>query len=83
MTMLSFHMKTILISDFKAQCIAIINEVHQTKDTIVITRRGKPVAKLEPFVFEEPERKLGNLKKMRIEGDIVHTDFSEEWEINR
>ncbi len=75
-------MKTILISDFKAHCIAIINEVNQKKTPVIITRRGKPLVRLEPFVTEEPKRSVGKLQRMRITGDIVNTDFSDEWEIN-
>ncbi|MBA7662835.1 hypothetical protein ES703_70868 [subsurface metagenome] len=76
-------MKTVYISDFKARCIAIINEVNQTHTPVIITRRGKPVARLEPIQKEKPERVLGNLGKMLIKGDIVHTDSSDEWNINQ
>lgn len=76
-------MKTIIISDFKARCTAIIDEVNRSKDSVVITRRGKPVAVLEPYGKEKAERRLGNLGRMKLHGDIVHTDFPEEWEVNR
>jgi len=75
-------MKTVIISDFKAHCIAIINQVNQRKEPVIITRRGKPVARLEPFSKQRPERKLGQMKQMEIVGDIVNTDFSDEWELN-
>ncbi len=76
-------MKEILISEFKAKCIAIINEINRTRDYVIITRRGRPVARLEAIGDERLSRKLGKLRgKMRIKGDIVHADFSSEWEIN-
>jgi prevent-host-death family protein len=71
-------MKTILISEFKAHCAAIINEVNKNKSSVVITKRGKPVARLEPFEAEKPTRKLGQLQKMKIMGDVVHSDFADE-----
>ncbi len=75
-------MKEILISEFKAKCIAIINEMNRTRDSVIITRRGCPVARLEPIGDERPSRKLGKLAgKIRIKGDIVHADFSTDWEI--
>lgn len=71
-----------MISEFKARCIAIINEVNQTHSPIVITKRGKPIARLEPFGDKKIERILGNMGKMTIKGDIVYVDSSEDWELN-
>ncbi|MCK5569356.1 MAG: type II toxin-antitoxin system Phd/YefM family antitoxin [Spirochaetes bacterium] len=77
-------MKKVMISDFKAKCIAIIDDINRTRDYVIITRRGRPVAKLEPVGEEKPPRQFGKLQaKMRIKGDIVQTDFSSDWEINR
>ena len=76
-------MREILISEFKAKCIAIINEVNRTRDHVIITRRGCPVARLEPIGSERPSRKFGKLKeKMKIKDDLVHVDLSSEWELN-
>jgi prevent-host-death family protein len=76
-------MKTVTISEFKARCIAIINEVSQTHSTVIITRRGIPVSRLEPVNDSTLERVLGKMGKMTIQGDIIHTDFSDEWEMNK
>lgn len=76
-------MKTVIISEFKARCTAIIDEVNRSKDAVVITRRGKPVAVLEPYGKEESKRRLGNLGRMKLNRDIVYTDFPDEWEVNR
>ena len=76
-------MKEVLISDFKAKCIAIIDEINRTRDYVIITRRGRPIGRLEPIGEEKPPRQFGKLKaKMLIKGDIVQTDFSSDWEIN-
>jgi prevent-host-death family protein len=80
--MLIYSMKSILISEFKAKCIAIINEVNQTNTPIIITKRGEPIARLEPFKSSRPERVLGTQQKMQIAGDIVHAEFSKDWEMN-
>ena len=42
-------MKTIQAGKFKAQCLALLDEVAQTHEQLVITKHGKPVAKLLPF----------------------------------
>ncbi|MDA0347614.1 MAG: type II toxin-antitoxin system Phd/YefM family antitoxin [Verrucomicrobia bacterium] len=74
-------MKTILISEFKARCIAILKEAQRTREPVLVTRRGHPLARIEPVYDNPPPRKFGALKsRMRIKGDIVHSDFDSEWE---
>jgi prevent-host-death family protein len=41
-------MREIGISEFKANCLAVLNEVNKTKKPILITRHGKPVAEVVP-----------------------------------
>jgi prevent-host-death family protein len=64
-------MKTIPAAKFKEQCLAILDEVDE--EGIVITKRGKPVAKLVPIRAESAEL-IGALKdKLEIKGDIIST----------
>jgi len=73
-------MKTMIVSQFKAQCIAVLKEAQRTHEPVLVTRRGHPLARIEP-VCESPPRKFGALKgQMRIKGDIVHASFDGEWE---
>ena len=46
-------MKTIAAGTFKAQCLAIMDEVQAKREAVVITKRGKPVAKLVPVEKEK------------------------------
>lgn len=48
---------------FKARCLALLDEVAQTGRPVVVTKRGKPVAKLVPV--DEPKR---------IEGSVLRCD---------
>jgi prevent-host-death family protein len=41
-------MKEIAISEFKAKCLAILEQVNKTKHPVLITRFGKPVAEVVP-----------------------------------
>jgi prevent-host-death family protein len=41
-------MRSIKASDFKAKCLAILDEVHETGEPVMILKRGQPVAKLVP-----------------------------------
>jgi prevent-host-death family protein len=57
--------------EFKAKCLHLLDEVQQSRQAIVITKRGKPVARLVPL-DEEPPAIFGRMKgTVKILGDIV------------
>ena len=75
-------MTTLMASDFKARCLAIIEKVHSDGETVLVTRRGKPLVRVLPAI-ECPahSRKLGTLTgEATAKGDIVHAGFEHEWE---
>jgi prevent-host-death family protein len=64
-------MKQISVSQFKANCSALVEQVRKTKRSIQITRRGKVIAEIRP-VASEKSRGLGRMKgTAEIVGDIV------------
>jgi prevent-host-death family protein len=73
-------MKTIPAGKFKARCLAIMDEVQAKRQAVVITKRGKPVAKLVP-VEQEKDDIFGFYKgKIKVTGDIVSPAITpEEW----
>ncbi len=63
-------MKKMPAAEFKARCLAIMNEVCASGEAVVITKHGKPVAKLVP-AKRDPARLFGYLSgEVRIVGDI-------------
>jgi prevent-host-death family protein len=75
--------------EFKAKCLAVLDEVKQTGEPLVITKRGKPVARLvapvEPSLKESPESIFGCLRGLiNVSGDLgdlVEPIFPiEEWD---
>jgi prevent-host-death family protein len=63
-------MKKIAAGEFKARCLALMEDVRTTRQPIVITKRGKPVAKLVP-VEEAKDDFIGRLKGVfKVVGDI-------------
>jgi prevent-host-death family protein len=73
-------MKTMGAGAFKTQCLSLIDEVYDRNEEIVITKRGKPMAKLIPLEDKKPESVLGSMKGMfKIVGDIV-SPITEPWE---
>jgi prevent-host-death family protein len=64
-------MKKIPAGVFKAQCLAIMDEVQARRETVVITKHGKPVAKLVP-ASEEGDDIYNFLRgKGEIAGDVI------------
>jgi prevent-host-death family protein len=41
-------MQTISAAEFKARCLTLMDDVNRTRETLVIAKRGKPVARLVP-----------------------------------
>ena len=75
-------MKTMAAGKFKATCLAVMDEVQAKREPVVITKNGKPVAKLVPVLLEEPDPIFGFYKgKLEIIGDVVSPGFdADEWE---
>ena len=42
-------MQTMAISQFKAQALKILDQISQSNETIIITKRGKPLAQITPY----------------------------------
>ena len=71
--------KTIAAGEFKAKCLHLLDEVAQRRTPLVITKRGKPVAKLVP-IDEKPVDIYGRMAgTVRILGDIVSPLDDLEW----
>lgn len=63
---------------FKNTCLALMDRVHDERVHVVITKHGKPVARLVPAEVEAPSA-LGFMRGTVVaEGDIVSPDF-EVW----
>jgi len=73
-------MKTMPAGAFKVHCLRVMDEVQSKRQAVLITKRGKPVAKLIP-VEKEKDHIFGFLKgKGKITGDIVSPILTpEEW----
>jgi len=63
-------MEEIQISKFKATCLAVLDRVGKTRETVLVTRYGKPVAQVVP-----PPNPAGDwLGAMKDDGEI-HSDL--------
>lgn len=61
-------------AEFKAKCLKLIDEVAATHEPLIITKRGKPVARIVPIEEETPPPSLFGYMKgtSKIVGDIIN-----------
>jgi len=77
-------MKQMPAGEFKAKCLRVMEDVRKYRTPVVITKKGKPVAKLVPV--DEPKKSIFGCMadKIQIIGDIESTSVFpplEEWDI--
>ena len=67
------NVRTIAAGEFKAKCLQLMDDVNEKKLTLIITKRGKPVAELKPPTEEvDTFRPLwGRTPNVKILGDIM------------
>jgi prevent-host-death family protein len=76
-------MEEISISKFKATCLAVLERVRQTREPILVTRRGVPIAEISPPAEVPAGQWLGSMAgTAQIAGDIVGepAEGAEIWE---
>ena len=72
--------KTMAAGEFKAKCLAVMDEVQAKRTTVVVTKNGKPVAQMVPIIDkEEPDPIFGFMRgKGKITGDIMAPIYTDE-----
>lgn len=79
-------MKEVAISEFKAKCLALLQQVRKTRKPIRVTRFGKPIADIVPSsTVIDRDAWIGSMKdSIEILGDIISpANDADEWEVNR
>jgi prevent-host-death family protein len=67
-------------SKFKAQCLGLLDRVAETGEELVVTKRGKPVARVVPV--EEPPSLLGSVT-YHVSDDELVAPLDEPWDVER
>jgi len=76
-------MQSMGISEFKAKCIAALKGAHRSGVGFIVTLRGRPLVRIEPIRSADRRRALGALRdRVTIHGDIVHSNFGDDWEMD-
>jgi prevent-host-death family protein len=69
-------MRTIPAGRFKAECLRLLDEVAETGETIVVTKRGRPVARVE--AVEEPPSLAGSVVYLVSDDELI-APIDEVW----
>ena len=76
---MSVRERRMAAGEFKAKCLAVLDEVAASKREVVITKRGRPVAKVVPLVGAGPVPRRNLIVR---QGDLV-SPIEEHWNVER
>jgi prevent-host-death family protein len=73
-------MRTMAAGKFKAQCLAVMDEVQAKREPVIVTKNGKPVAKLVPLEDDGDPLAAFLFPGLKIVGDIESPQYTDaEW----
>ena len=72
-------MKTIPATHFKEHCLALLEQVRQTRQSLVVTRHGKPVAEISPYAPRPPGAANPLKGTILYQGDLI-APLAERWD---
>ena len=73
--------KTMGISQFKAHALKILADVAKSQESIIITRRGKPLARIIPYRSSDMNPEPGKLAEYLVfEKDIITPLDEQMWD---
>ena len=83
--MVTKPIRSMAAGEFKTHCLRVMDQVQREREEVVITKKGKPVAKLVPIEDQVRRSVFGCLSTdFEIVGDIVSPIFaSEDWEATK
>lgn len=74
-------MQTIQASEFKARCLALMDDVARSGEVLVVTKNGRPVAELRPYSGGRYGSPFGLHSGLEIAGDILSPIEEGAWKV--
>ena len=71
-------MESLSVSEFKATCLAVLEDIRKQKKRVIITKRGKPIAEVIPFETDHEDIPLKDT--VTFIGDIISPVAEDDWE---
>lgn len=69
-------------SEFKAKCLHLLDEIATQGKSIIITKRGRPMARVTPVAAPTKPLRASWKNTVRIRGDVVNFNTAGDWESN-
>ncbi len=76
-------MQQIAVSDFKARCLKLLEELRDRGGEIVVTKRGRPLARVLPLGASRKSARGLLHGRASVRGEIVRVDWTRDWEASR
>jgi prevent-host-death family protein len=70
-------------ADFKARCLTLMNRVRETGAEYIITKHGRPVAKLVPCRAERRRPSFGSMKGSVVKYERPFDPIDADYDVNR
>lgn len=70
-------------AEFKSKCLKIMDQVNDFHEEVIITKHGKPVAKLVPYSTKPQKNLFGFMKDSVMEKDDIIQFFDEVWDADK
>jgi prevent-host-death family protein len=71
--------RTMMASRFKAECLAVLDQVQRMKITVTVTKHGKPIARVVPL--EDTSQPLMGSVRLVAEDDAAYYTTGEAWSV--
>lgn len=80
MTVVMSGAKEITATQFKARCLRLLDEVAESGETLVVTKRGRPVVRVEP---SSPRQDLRGSVKLLVSPEEFVKPLDVAWDVER
>lgn len=74
-------MQTIQASEFKARCLALMDDIARSGEVLVVTKNGRPIAELRPYSGGRTGSPFGLHARLEIKGDILSPVEDGAWKV--
>ncbi len=72
-------MESLSVSEFKAKCLSVLQDINKQKKRVIITKRGKPIAEVIPHDSDSKEIPLEDT--VIFMGDIISPVAEDDWAV--
>ena len=70
-----------MASRFKAECLAVLDQVEQMRISVTITKHGRPIARVVPL--DDKLRSTVGSVRLIAEDDAAYYSTGESWDVER